>query len=537
MESDRSPVQDILNIIPLHYRGPGGALAILRDGELIGQRVWGFADLNERTPLTAQTQMPICSITKQFVCALLLDLQQNPSPAISVKGDIHTQFSEALAELLPPEMTQGTGLTIENLCDMQSGIRDYWAMTTLWGAKPDDEFLIERDCPPALDRTKSFHFQPGTEFSYSNVNFHVLARVIERVTGEPLAKLLAERVLGPAGMTTAALCPNTAEHPPPCVGYEGNEQQGFAPAVNRMEWSGDAGLVASLDDMVAYEKYLDRISSDPQSWYRIAIKPHTFKDGAPARYHYGLGHVDVDGVETVGHGGALRGYRLHRRHVPQERLSVVALFNHQADASGAVDDIVRGILSPLKPGISDVVPSADWAGVFLDRDSQLAITVSKVSQPGEVTVSYAGYPENIRLTDPHNGQSRSMVASIDGNILRIQRISENRLLSAQRITLQKSSLNDKTLWGDYECAEIDSIFHCTGEDGMLYGSFDGYLGQGPASSMRYLGDDVWAFTCPRGLDAPAPGDWTLTFHRDDSGAIDGFKIGCVLAKGIDFKKL
>ncbi|KAJ6108849.1 hypothetical protein N7512_008686 [Penicillium capsulatum] len=512
---DQKAVQDILDTIALRYRGPGGAIAILKDGELIGQRVWGFADIDERVPLTAQTQMPICSITKQFVCAVLIDLQRNPTPAIAVKGDIHKQLSEALAELLPPEMTRDTGLTIEHLCDMQSGIRDYWAMTTLWGAKPDDEFLIERDCPPALDRTKSLHFQPGKEFSYSNVNFHILARILERVTGGPLAKLLAERILDPAGMATAFLCPNTANHPPPCVGYEGDEQYGYIPAVNRMEWSGDAGLVASLDDMIAYEKYLDRLSSDPQSWYRVAIQPHTFTDGTVAHYHYGLGHEDVDGIDTVGHGGALRGYRLNRRHVPEERLSVVVLFNHEADSSDAVNNIVRGILCPPKP-VNSIVQEGP--------------------QPGVVIINYAGHPEKIQLEDPSNGRSSTMVATIEGDILRIERFIENQKLTGQRLVPQGASLKDDAFKGDYQCAEIDSVFHCIGEAGMLYGAFDGYLGRGPARPMRYIGGDVWALTCPRGLDAPAPGDWTLIFSRDESGAIKGFKIGCVLAKCINFVK-
>jgi hypothetical protein len=54
--------------------------------------------------------------------------------------------------------------------------------------------------------------------------------------------------------------------------------------------------------------------------------------------------------------------------------------------------------------------------------------------------------------------------------------------------------------------------------------------------MCYLGDDVWALTCPRGLDAAAPGSWTVVFHRNESGAIAGFKMGCWLARGLHFVK-
>ena len=536
MSNLQQTVQEILDTIPLCYRGPGGAVAVLKDGDLVGQRIWGYADLDTRTPLTADIRMPICSITKQFVCALYLDLIENPTPVMVAKGDISKQFTDQLHEMLAPEITQGTGLTIDNLCDMQSGLRDYWAMTALWGAKPEDEFLVERDCPPALARTKSFHFKPGTEYSYCNINFHVMARVIERVAGEPLGQLLKERILEPAGMSTAYLCPDNARLPPPCVGYEGTEQTGFTKAVNRMEWSGDAGLVASLNDMISWEKYLDRMYFDPKSWYHKVSKQCRFKDGTPALYHYGLSRKYIEGVDTLGHGGALRGYGLHRRHALCERLSVVALFNHEANAPGAVEDVMRAILNKPKPKHTPMEPSGDWPGIFLDQGTHLAITVKKGMQPGEIHIGYSEDPETIYLKDSKNGKSDSMLATIDGDLLRIHQLSDNRKLEARRLHPRESQLKDSSIIGTYRCAEIDSTFHCTGESGMLYGAFDGYLGKGPASPMRYLGDDVWVLTCPRGLDAPAPGDWTMVLRRDANGNVVGFTIGCWLARNIDFVK-
>lgn len=534
MASIEQTVRTVLETTPSRYRGPGGAIAVLKDGELVGEQVWGYADLERRIPLETKTQLPICSISKQFVCALLIDLERNPTPAMAVKGDVKKQWADQLAQLLPPEVTKNSGLTIQHLCDMRSGIRDYWAMTTLWGAGPEDEFLIENACGPALERTKSFHFQPGTEYSYSNVNFHVLGRLIERVSEEPLGKLLADRIFTPAGMTTAFLCPNTAKHPPPCVGYEGDEQRGFLPAVNRMEWAGDAGIVASLADMVAYEKYLDRLSSDPGSWYKISTERQKFSDGTPARYHYGLARADIDGVDTIGHGGALRGYRLQRVHAPQERLSIVAMFNHEADASGSTEYILRGIIN--KPARStSIVPTPDWFGTFLDKGTDLAVTVSK-GNAGEVRINYAGSPAPVKLVDPSRAQSRDMTAEIDGNSLHILRIADNRELDALRIVPRESGSKDPSLVGVYRCEEVDSTFHCSGKDGLLYGAFDGYLGRGPLRPMRYLGGDVWALSCPRGLDAPAPGDWTVVFRRDKDGFVAGFQIGCWLARGLEFVK-
>lgn len=536
MPDSKEHVQGVLDSIARRHRGPGGAIAVLKEGKLLGQRVWGFADLTKRIPLTAQMQLPICSITKQFVCALLLDLEANPPPTLA-NVDIRAKLSDHLAELLDPDLVKGR-LTIDQLCNMQSGLRDYWAMTTLLGAKPDDEFLVDRDCPPMRERTKSFQFEPGTEISYCNLNFHLLARVIERATGESLGKLLEERVLRPAGMESAFLCPNTAKHPGPCVGYEGDETHGFVPAINRMEWSGDAGLVASLDDMIAYEKYLDDcITSSQPNWYQTAIKEPKFKDGTPATYGYGLSHNIIGNVKTVGHGGALRGFRLDRRHAPSEQLSVVVLLNSDADPSGPSAEILREVLDIAKPPVSTIKPAEKWFGAFIDQHTGLSLVVTKGAPEGEVTVSYAGEPENLKLTTETHAKNTHTVATIDGDSLIVHRVRDNqKQFTAIRIVPDESILKNTLFQGLYTCKEIGSTFHCMGDAGTLYGAFDGYIGNGHATPMKYLGGDVWVLTCPRGLDAPAPGDWTVRFHRNEQNLVSGFTIGCWLARGIEYIK-
>lgn len=81
---------------------------------------------------------------------------------------------------------------------------------------------------------------------------------------------------------------------------------------------------------------------------------------------------------------------------------------------------------------------------------------------------------------------------------------------------------------NYYCTEIDSEFHCDGSGGMLYGSFDGFLGQGLIHLIRSLGDDVWALAFPRVMYSQAPGDWIVVVHRGGSGNVSGVTVGCWL---------
>lgn len=527
----------ILAEVPGLYRGPGGVVAVLKDGKLIGQQVWGYADLGSRIPMTADTVIPICSISKQMLCGLLTDLEHNPTAIMKARGtDPAKQLSDQLAQLLHPQLLQDTGLTIRHLCNNQSGIRDYWALTVLWGAKPEGHFSVIDHGPLMLDRLKSLHFQPGTEYSYANTNFFVVARAIEAVTQQPLGELLEQRIFAPAGMKTAKLCAHTAEHPPPCVGYEGDENYGFYPGVNCIEWAGDAGIVASLSDMIAYEQFVDRNRDNLESWYGSNSVQQNYVDGRPADYGYGLARQLVGGVVTVRHGGALRGYRLSRLYAPDPRISIVTLLNQEhGDAGGVSDYILKQALSIPEVKFSVVTPGPDWVGTFIDPESQLAITVSH-GVSGEILLKYHRKPDKMRVVETYRAQSDNMFATLDGDTLHLHVPNDNRDIYARRVTNIKVAANFTEIQGDYHCAEIDSVFHCSGLGSMLYGSFDGFLGQGPIHLMRPLGDDTWALACPRAMDSTPPGDWTVLITRDGSGKVSGVTIGCWLARRLHFAR-
>ncbi|EPS33454.1 hypothetical protein PDE_08416 [Penicillium oxalicum 114-2] len=530
-------VQAILETIPGRYRGPGGAVAVLRKGEVVGKHVWGYANLEKRVPMNDSTLMPICSITKQMLCMILEDVQRNPTPKMISCGDARQQLNDGLREMIPIEILDHTGLTIEDLCNNQSGIRDYWAMSMFWGTHPEGNFTLAHDAKKALSLTKSLHFQPGTQYAYSNLNFHILARLLEEVTGSAFGDLLVERLFSPAQMKTAILCEDNARLPGPCVGYEGNETFGFLPAVNRVQWSGDAGVVASLNDMIAYEQYLDQSWEDEHSLYRAIAKEPRFKDGTRSMYGNGLARTKFGDIDIIGHGGSLRGYCLHRLQVPSERLAVVVMLNHEIDAETVAMDILGSVLnrpSPILGQAQQVHVNQDFLGTFFDPEARLSCPVQE-GESGTIVIRYSDHEERVLLSSSNTGSTETLSVELGIDSVRLYRRDDNRLVVARRIVAsEKSVKGDYT--GTYECKELESVFTCSGTCDMLYGSFQGYLGHGPMHLMRYLGEDIWVLVCPRGLDAPAPGNWTLVFHRDGDGAITGVTMGCWLARNVKFDK-
>lgn len=535
-------VSEILADVPTRFRGPGGTVAVLKNGKLLGQQCWGYADLQRRIPMTADTMMPICSISKQMLCGLLTDLERNPTPAMVAQGDAPSkQFADQLAQLLHPGLFKNPNweLTMQHLCNNQSGLRDYWALTVCWGANPEDRFSIAEHGPQVLDRLRNFHFKPGTQYSYANTNFFIIARVIEKVTGEELGKLLQERIFTPAGMKTAKLCADTAEHPPPVVGYEGDEETGFIPAVNRIEWAGDAGIVASLEDMIAYEQFIDRSAMDPQSWYAINSQQQKFENGVHAAYGYGLARQYVDGVLTVRHGGALRGFRLSRCYAPVSRVSVVVLLNNDRMEPGVVSDyILKRVLGKKHDGEPDdaIEISPRWVKTWLDYETALAVYVSE-PKPGEILFKYFSKPVTMRAISANSALGDGMTASLQPNkTMRAQIAKDNWLIDAKPAGKPMPAADSPELLGTYRCPYIESVVHLSGSGGALYAMFDGFLGEGPVHMLRPIGTDLWALACPRAMDHAPPGDWTVSVRRTDGGRVVGLTISGWLARILEYLK-
>ena len=316
--SPSARLEAAVEAVPRAYPGPGGALAVLRGGEILVRHAWGYANAERRIAFTPRTLFRVCSITKQFTCALALDLHADLSA-----------LDDAVRARLPRLEAPAPKAT--HLAHNQSGLRDYWAVAMLQGSPAEAPFG-DVEAGAIVGATRSLQFAPGTRFSYVNQNFRMLGDIVAERAETNFADLLRTRIFDRVGMETAFLATDTSAMPDGATGYEGAQARGFRAAENRILWTGDAGLGASLDDMIAWERYIDATRDDPAALYSRLSTPVAFADGRPATYGFGLARATTFGRASTGHGGGLRGWRSHRQYLPAERVSVVVMFNHLANA-------------------------------------------------------------------------------------------------------------------------------------------------------------------------------------------------------------
>jgi D-aminopeptidase len=505
------------------YPGPGGACAVLKEGEVLARHAWGFVNAERRIAFTPRSLFRMCSITKQFTCAAVLDA----FPDLSVLDE------DVRARL--PKLT-GPVPGALHLAHNQSGLRDYWAVAMLHGSPAEAPFG-ETEAALVIGGTGSLQFVPGARYSYANQNFRLLADILEDHTGRSFGENLESRLFDPAEMTSAIVAADTRALPDGGEGYEGSPATGFRAAENRILWTGDAGMAASLDDMIAYERWIDAGRDDPDSLYARLSAPVTFADGAPATYGFGLGRGQELGREVTAHGGALRGWRSHRLHVASERISVVVMFNHLSDARAAAVDLLAAVLgeAPATPTSPGEPPG--WLGAYVEPETGLSVRADRTPD-GRVRLRYGQWPDSL---DP---QADGGAASPGGVRLRpqeselwMERPGENhrsRLVPAP--ALQPGERRAE-LAGVYRCAELTAELTIADAGGALFGAVSGFLGQGRMEQLEPIAADLWALPCWRALDHTPPGDWTLRFLRDGEGPPARVEVGCWLARGLVYERL
>lgn len=510
----------VVETLPQIYAGPGGAIAVLKDGKPLIRHAWGFANAERRLPFTPRSLFRICSITKQFTCGLVLDHFPDPT---DLDADVKARLPQ-LGERAPGAI---------HLCHNQSGLQDYWAVAMLLGGLAETPFG-NREAARLIANTRSLHFTPGTRYSYANQNFRILSDILETRTGRSYAELVRAQLFDRAGMETAFIAADTRAMPDGSEGYEGTLAGGFRPAVNFMFWpGGDASIGASLDDMIAWEAFIDATREDEGGLYRRISAPVTFSDGNTAPYGFGLARGTLFGRAVTRHGGALRGWRSQRLHMAAERLSVIVLFNHDASPGAAAEDLVAAVLGTEKPTPPAGLPKPDWLGSYLEPETGLSV---RLDAGGDgVSLRYGTLPDSLAL------QADGRAAKPDGGAgltptplgLQFDLPDDNQ----HSLLVPRHGAAARDIAGTFRCADLDADLTIADAGGQFYAACSGLLGDGRMEKLQPIGQDLWVMPCPRGIDHLAPGDWTLDFIRDDAGRITSLRLGCWLARRFTYQRV
>ena len=370
------------------YSIPGGAVAVMRDGKLIYARGFGYADVENKTPVQPDALFRIASVSKPITSAAIMTLVEEG------KLKLDDRVAPFIAHLTP-----APGATVDARWE-QITIRHMLTHTGGWdrtipvtGFDPMDRPLIAAAAvgapAPASAETlirymkgMPFDFNPGEKFAYSNLGYAILGRVIENVTGMSYAEYARTRVLQPVGANRTQqgrtrlshALPEEVKYYLPGLGLMGPMVASVFPgeppaplpygAFHIESFSSSGAWVSSTIDLLRFLGGVDGRADRPDILIDATVTEMTSKGASPGitcagnPCYYALGwfvRPTASGL-SWSHGGALPGTTAHLWRT-SNNISWVVLFNSRSGIAG-YDAKIETLMTNLIAGVTSF-PSHD----------------------------------------------------------------------------------------------------------------------------------------------------------------------------------
>ena len=321
------------------YGVPGVAFGVVKNGR-VTTRGFGVTNLDDPQPVTADTVIPVASISKTVTTTAIMRLVEQG------KIDLNAPVQKYLPDFRVQDEDASRRVAVWHLLTHTPG----------WEGQltPEDRgaqtlaYFVEtmKDLPKLAE--------PGEVWSYNNAGFSVAGRIIEVVTGQSIHDALRTLVFEPIGLTRSFTRLEDVASFRFSVAHRGAAGRGSVIRPLMRSSSVTAGGVSmSLNDMLTYAQFhfgdgagrdgkpvLSKKSLEQMQTPRVR-KNATDED-------MGLGwHLrKVGGVTTAAHGGTL-GHCLLVEIVPERRLGFAILTNHSSGWQ-LVQDVERALLNTME---------------------------------------------------------------------------------------------------------------------------------------------------------------------------------------------
>ncbi|MET9679301.1 serine hydrolase domain-containing protein [Streptomyces coeruleorubidus] len=326
--------------------GVPGVTVRVRQGHGAWAATAGVGNLETDKPRSTRDHYRVASISKTFVATVVLQLE----------AEGRLSLDDTVEKWLPG-VVRGNGhngrqVTLRQLLNHTSGIFDYledrgFRQTYMTAdgfmkhrfdeAEPEELLVYALANEP--------YFAPGRSFEYSNTNYLLAARVIEKATGNDYGDEIDRRIIAPLHLTSTSVPTTRVTLPRPSGrAYSKLAETDTGPTYDVTELNarmayGSGQMVSSSADLNRFYSALLRGRLLPPE--QLKEMKTTVETGRET-YRYGLGIVDRElgcGVHVWGHYGGITGSESAAVTTEDGRHSLAVNFN--GDWSGSTDAIIE----------------------------------------------------------------------------------------------------------------------------------------------------------------------------------------------------
>ncbi|MHA6486479.1 serine hydrolase domain-containing protein [Bacillus cabrialesii] len=300
----------------LNEIGFSGTAMIVRNGEIVTHKGFGYADRKHHIHNNPLTSFYVGSSQKALIATAILQLEE--------KGKLQT--SDPVSTYLP-QFPNGQTITLKNLLTHTSGINGHIEGNGV--ITPDD--LIKD-----IERQGIKH-QPGV-WDYQDSNYSVLAYIVAEASGESYEKYITNHVFKPAGMTHAGFYKTYHKEPYPAVGYKLKASRSitpYMPDLSQLYGAGD--IYMSAVDMYKFDQALIDGKLYSQKSYEKMFTPGSSST-------YGMGFYIAPG--SYSNHGVMPGFNILNSFSKSGQTIVILLSNIQNNAKlGQVNNKIYQLLN------------------------------------------------------------------------------------------------------------------------------------------------------------------------------------------------
>lgn len=255
-KSAKPSIRDIAEGFLREHGIHGLSVAYGRDGVVEFEHGYGFADLENKEPVTSEHRFRIASVSKPITATAVMmyverGLLKLDDRVFGPEGILGNAYGTKLPESV-------RAITMDHLLTHRSGgwANDKNDPMSKHKAMKRDELIAW-----TLANQKQTH-KPGEHYAYSNFGYCVLGRVLEKLAGRPYATLVEQQVFSKCGITSMRIAGNTlAERLPKEVMYL-TEKPGAAYGMNVARMDSLGGWIATAGDLVRFVSQLPKLLNE-----------------------------------------------------------------------------------------------------------------------------------------------------------------------------------------------------------------------------------------------------------------------------------
>jgi CubicO group peptidase (beta-lactamase class C family) len=311
-----------------------GTVLVARDGKVLLDKGYGFANLEWDIPNTPTTKFRLGSITKQFTAASILLLEE--------RGKLKVE--EPVKKYMPNAPAAWDKITIFHLLTHTSGIPSFT------GFSDYESHEAQAMTPGKLVewfRDKPLEFEPGTKWNYSNSGYVLLGYLIEKISGQSYSDFVQQNIFTPLGMKDSGYDSNSAIIAHRAAGYAPGKSGPVNAGFVHMSIPFSAGaLYSTTEDLLRWEQGL---------FGGKLLKPESLaKMTTPFKQDYAFGLIVSanNGHKMIAHDGGIEGFNTALAYYPDDKLVVAVLANLNGPAGQ-----IAGNLAKVALGEKVVLPT------------------------------------------------------------------------------------------------------------------------------------------------------------------------------------